>query len=157
MSDSVPRYTRLKKLFDNMLNKTNWKLLLRIKKPGKKRIKSLKKCNRKSLKKINMISSARKSTISNPFIVFGFYDTLEKVMSEKQFFSSQIWILDETSFPRSTERCKVIASKGEVANKITLSRSWEYDSVSSSNTSTKAVDRFCSIEPVTHTKDSIFI
>ena len=27
---SVPRYTRLKKLCDNMLNQTNWKLLSKI-------------------------------------------------------------------------------------------------------------------------------
>ena len=31
-----------------------------------------------SLKKANKLSSARVSTISNPFIVFGFYDILEK-------------------------------------------------------------------------------
>ena len=48
------------------------------------------KCNRMSLKKANMISSARKSATSNPFIVFEIYDTLDKVMSEKQFLSSQI-------------------------------------------------------------------
>ena len=58
------------------------------------------KHNRISLKKPNMTSSAWKSTTSNPFLVFGFYDTLEKVMSEKQFLSSQIWNLDESGFPR---------------------------------------------------------
>ena len=41
------------------------------------------KHNRMSLKKANMISSAGKSATSNPFIVSGLYDTLEKVMSEK--------------------------------------------------------------------------
>ena len=45
------------------------------------------KRNRISLKKANMISSARKSANSNSFIAFGFYDTLEKVMSENNFFS----------------------------------------------------------------------
>ena len=44
------------------------------------------KRNRISLKKANMISSAQKSANSNSFIVFGFYDTLEKVMSENNFF-----------------------------------------------------------------------
>ena len=38
------------------------------------------KCNRISLKKPNMTSSAWKSATSNPFLVFGFYDTLEKVV-----------------------------------------------------------------------------
>ena len=53
---------------------------------GKKYFKSFMKRNRISLKKANMISSARKSANSNSFIVFGFYDTLEKVMSENNFF-----------------------------------------------------------------------
>ena len=51
--------------------------------PGKKWVKSFMKHNRMSLKKANMISSAGKSATSNPFIVSGLYDTLEKVMSEK--------------------------------------------------------------------------
>ena len=72
-----------------------------------------------SLQKANRISSARKSATSNLFIVFEFYDTLEKVMLEKQFLSSQIWNLDESGFPTDAGRCKVIAPKGEVANKIT--------------------------------------
>ena len=58
------------------------------------------KCNRMSLKKANMTSSAWKFATSNPFIVFGFYDTLEKVMSERQFLSLQIWNLNESGFPR---------------------------------------------------------
>ena len=45
--------------------------------PGKKWFKSFMKCNRMSLKKSNTISSAWKSAASNPFIVFGFYDTLK--------------------------------------------------------------------------------
>ena len=40
--------------------------------------------NRMSLKKAKTISSARKSPTSNPFIVFGFYDILEKVVSKKR-------------------------------------------------------------------------
>ena len=66
-----------------------------------------------------MISSAHKSATSNPFIVIGFYDTLGKGMSEKQFLSSQIWNLDKSGFPTDTGRCKVIAPNQEVASKIT--------------------------------------
>ena len=62
--------------------------------------KNFMKCNRMSLKKANMTSSAWKFATSNPIIVFGFYDTLEKVMSERQFLSSQIWNLNESGFPR---------------------------------------------------------
>ena len=70
--------------------------------PGKKWVKSFMKHNRMSSKKTNIISSARQSTTSNPFL------------------SSQIWNLDESGFPTDAGRCKIIAPKGEVANKITL-------------------------------------
>ena len=47
------------------------------------------RCNRMGLKKTNMISSARKSATSSPFIVLGFYNALDKVVSEKQFYTLQ--------------------------------------------------------------------
>ena len=99
------------------------------------------KCNRMSLKKSNTISSAWKSAASNPFIVFGFYDTLEKVMSEKQFLSLQIWNLDESGFPTDPGRCKVIAPKGKVANKITSGAGHENITVlAACNALVKAID-----------------
>ena len=70
--------------------------------PGKKWVKSFMKHNRMSLKKTNIISSVRQSTTSNPFL------------------SSQIWNLDESGFPTDAGRFKIIAPKGEVANKVTL-------------------------------------
>ena len=80
----------------------------------------IKKIVREYVESNMMISSAQKSETTNPFIVSGFYDTLEKVTPEKQFLSSQIWNLDELSFPADDAgRCKVIAPKVEVANKIT--------------------------------------
>ena len=63
-----------------------------------------------SFKKANIISSSRKSATLNSF---------GKVFSEKQFLSSQIWNLDESEFPTDAGRCKVIAPKREIANKIT--------------------------------------
>ena len=99
------------------------------------------KCNRMSLKKSNTISSAWKSAASNQFIVFGFYDTLEKVMSEKQFLSLQIWNLDESGFPTDPGRCKVIAPKGKVANKITSGAGHENITVlAACNALVKAID-----------------
>ena len=71
-----------------------------------------------SLKRANMISSERKSATSNQFTVFGFYDTLEKVVSEKQFLSLHIWNLYQSGFPTDAGRCKIIAPKGKEANTI---------------------------------------
>ena len=64
------------------------------------------KRNRISLKKANMISSARKSANSNSFIVFGFYDTLEKVMSENNFFPRKHEIQMNQAFPQTLEDAK---------------------------------------------------
>ena len=88
-----------------------------------------------------MISSAHKSTTSNPFIVIGFYDTLGKDMSEKQFLSSQIWNLCKSGFPTDTGRCKVIAPNREVASKITSGAGCENITVvAACNASDKAID-----------------
>ena len=82
-----------------------------------------------------MISSARKSTTSNPFIDFGFYDILERKNS------SQIWNLDELLFSADAGRCKVLAPKGEVGNKITSGAGHENITLSAAcNASGKAID-----------------
>ena len=92
-----------------------------------------------SLHKIKEI--VREYVKSNKLIVFEFYDTLEKVMLEKQFLSSQIWNLDESGFPTDAGRCKVIAPKGEVANKITSGAGHENITVlPACNASGKAID-----------------
>ena len=118
MWDSVP-VTKLKKLCQKMLNQTNWKLLLKI-------IAHVKN----GLKKVNMISSAQTSATSNPFVVYGFYDNLKEVMSEKKFLSLQIWNLDKLAFPTDTGRCKVIAPKEKVVKKNNFrSRQQEYHSI----------------------------
>lgn len=48
-------------------------------KPGYKWMKGFMKRNRLTNKKAEMISAARKSNTSNPFIIYDFFDQLEKV------------------------------------------------------------------------------
>ena len=87
--------------------------------PGKHWLAGFMERNRLSLKKANMISSARKSATSNPFIIFDFFDQLEKVVSENNLEASQIWNCDESGFPTDPLKCKVISVKGETAYKVT--------------------------------------
>lgn len=47
--------------------------------PGMKWMKNFMKRNKLSHKKAEMISVARKSNTSNPFLIYDFYDQLEKV------------------------------------------------------------------------------
>ena len=48
-------------------------------KPGEKWFKNFMKRNKLSLKKAEMISAARKANTLNPFIIYDFFDQLEKV------------------------------------------------------------------------------
>ena len=83
-----PSFHKIKEIVQEYVESNKLRTPFKNNGPGKKWVKSFMKRNRMSLKKANIISSARKSATSNPFIVFGFYDTLEIVMSEKQFLSS---------------------------------------------------------------------
>jgi len=43
-----------------------------------------------SLKKADMISKAQKSNTANPFLIYDFYELLDKVVTENQLGPSQI-------------------------------------------------------------------
>ena len=75
--------------------------------------------NNLSTKKANMLSAARKSSTSNPFIVNDFYDVIEKHISDENLKPEQVWNLDESGFPTDPSRSKVISPRGEVGYKIT--------------------------------------
>ena len=48
--------------------------------PGPDWLKLFVKCNKLSFEKANMISAARKSATSNPFIIYDFYDQLDEIV-----------------------------------------------------------------------------
>ena len=75
--------------------------------------------NRLSLKRANMISTARKSATSNPFIIKDFYEKLQKLVAELKLNANQIWNCDESGFPTDPARSKVVSVKGETAYKTT--------------------------------------
>ena len=75
--------------------------------------------NKLSMKKANMISSASKSATSNPFIIFDFYDVLDKLVKEKKLKALQIWNCDESGFPNDPQKCKVVGVRGKTAYKVT--------------------------------------
>ena len=75
--------------------------------------------NNLSMKKANMISTARLSATANPFIIYDFYELLEKEIVEKKLKPSQIWNCDESGFPTDPAKCKMVSTRGEVAYKVT--------------------------------------
>ena len=62
--------------------------------PGKEWLRNFLKCNSLSIKKANMISAACMATTSNPFVVYKFFDTVQKIMEAKNFTALQIWNFD---------------------------------------------------------------
>ena len=100
--------------------------------PGKNWLRAFMARNKLSMKKANMISSARKSATSNPFIIFDFYDVLDNLVKEKKLKASQIWNCDESGFPNNPQKCKVVSVRGKTAYKVTCGAGRE-------NTATLAV------------------
>ena len=64
-----------------------------------------------------MVSTARLSATANPFIIYDFYNLIEKGIQEKKL--EHLWNCDESGFPTDPARCKVVSTKGEVAYKVT--------------------------------------
>ncbi|XP_057302768.1 uncharacterized protein LOC130636936 [Hydractinia symbiolongicarpus] len=95
--------------YDNSLQKRS---------PWKELAKSIHEKEQSQQKKANMICAARKSVTSNPFIIYDFYDTIEKLFNEKQYTLAQVWNCDEWGFLTDPSRAKVIGPKGKVANKL---------------------------------------
>ena len=75
--------------------------------------------NKLSLKKVSMISSARKSATSNPFIIYDFDEKLEDIIKSKGLTIEQIRNCDESGFPTDSAKCKVISTKGKPAYEVT--------------------------------------
>ena len=77
------------------------------------------KRNNLSMKKANMISITRKSATGNPFVVYDFYEKLEKIIMENNLQPHQIWNCDGSGFPNDPGKCKVVSVKGKTAYKVT--------------------------------------
>lgn len=87
--------------------------------PGYDWLKAFMKRNNLSMKKANMISSARKSATGNPFIIWDFYELLQKIVTENNLAAHQIWNCDESGFPHDPKNCRVVSVKGKTAFKVT--------------------------------------
>ena len=90
-----------------------------------------------------MISAARMATTSNPFVMYDFFNTVQKIIEPNNFTASQIWNCDETDFPTDAGQCKVIAPRGKQPNKRTSGAGRENISVlATCSASGKALDSF---------------
>ena len=89
-------------------------------KPGKDWFAAFMKRNALSIKNAEMMSVARKKATENPWFIYEFYETLDKIVKEKKLTAAQIWNCDESGFPTDPSRCKAVTKRGEKAYRITL-------------------------------------
>ena len=73
------------------------------------------------LKKAEMISSARKSNLSNPFIIYDYYNLLEKIFQDNpDLDADRIYNCDESGFPTDQTNGKCITVKSDRGFKCLL-------------------------------------
>ena len=80
--------------------------------PGNDWLQGFLKRTNLSLKKAEMMSVARKSVTSNPFVIYDFYDKLEELYKKYSFKANQIWNCGESGFPIEPQQCSVVATSG---------------------------------------------
>ena len=114
-----PTKIDIQNLVKNYVVEHNLKTPFKNNCPGKDWIREFMNRNNLSLKKANMISSARKSSTANPFIIYDFYDVIENIITENNLSAAQIWNCDESGFPHDPAKCMSIGPKGEVCYKVT--------------------------------------
>ena len=109
-----PNKSQLKYIVQNYVTANNIHTPFTNNRPGKNWVRNFMRRNKLSTKKANIINSARKSSTSNPFLIYDFYDVIEEIITTKKLGPSQIWNADETGFPMDPQKWKVIAPVGEV-------------------------------------------
>lgn len=87
--------------------------------PGNSWFTAFKKRHRLAVKKPQAVEYARKKAI-NPFIVYPYYDLLNKTLHDLNLLEkpSAIWNLDETSFSKDPEIYKIVGLKGYAATRV---------------------------------------
>ena len=88
-------------------------------KPSPEWMRRFLKRNNLSLKKATMLSQSRRTATANPFVIYHFYELLDKVVTSKNFGPHQIWNADETGFPHDPSKCRVIGPRGATSYRIT--------------------------------------
>lgn len=96
-----PTKTQILDLVHDFVETNKIKNPFKNNRPGKDWLHAFMERNRLSMKKANMISTARLSAMANPFVIYDFYDTIEKIITEK----NQIWNCAHSGFPMDPSRC----------------------------------------------------
>ena len=116
--------------------------------PGREWFYAFMKRNNLSMKKANMISITRKSATGNPFVVYDFYEKLEKIIMENNLQPHQIWNCDESGFPNDPGKCKVVSVKGKTAYNVTCgTRRENITTLAAVNAAGRTLDPLIEVSP----------
>ena len=83
--------------------------------PGPDWVSSFMKSQKMSLKEATKLCTARLNATKNPFIVYHWFDLLEKTIEELGIKDRPdlIWNSDESGLPHEPKKCKVVSAKGQ--------------------------------------------
>ena len=109
-------------------NHEKWKKVLKFKGrpgyPGPDWLKSFMDKNSLSLKEATKLSRAWYNATKNPFIIYNYFDLLEKTIHELglQNRAELIWNCDESGLLHEPKKCKIISAKGHEKKVFLFSR-----------------------------------
>ena len=116
-----PRATDFRLLLKDYLDANEINTRFKDNLPGREWLSNFMQRHRLVLKKGGQMQLARKNVTSDPFIVYGFYDLLAKIMNDLGIENRPecIYNTDETGFPIDPKRCTTIGSKGTKTVRLT--------------------------------------
>jgi len=114
-----PSVDEIKNLEQDYVRANNLNTPFQDDRPGRNWFASFMKRRKLSTKKVTMISAARKAATANPFLIYDFYEVMEKLEKQYKFKASQIWNCDEYGFPTDPSKARVVAPVGKQGWKTT--------------------------------------
>ncbi|KAJ8941044.1 hypothetical protein NQ318_015521 [Aromia moschata] len=105
----------VKSAVQTYVNENNIKTTFKEGKPGDDWFRLFCKRNRLSQKKMEQLEKCRRKATSDTFIIYGFYDLLDRTIKELGLEDkpSHIFNLDESSFSMDPNRVKGVAARGQ--------------------------------------------
>ena len=114
-----PSVDEIKSLVQDYVTANKIKTPFKDGRPGKDWVYAFMKRQMLNTKKATMISAVRKAATFNPFIVYDFYDVIDKIIKKNNLTEDQLWNCCKSGFPTNPSKCEVVAPVGKPGWKVT--------------------------------------
>ena len=71
------------------------------------------------MKRQKLNTKGRKAATFNPFIVYDFYDVIDKIIKKNNLTEDQLWNCCKSGLPTNPSKCEVVAPVGKLGWKVT--------------------------------------